>query len=103
MPVRVPVLVKVSQVFENTVQNNVAVPVYTEIIKEINTGKEKIVVINNETSQIQQVEVFRDKIVEVSKLVEVFNTNNFIEKQIEIVEIREQREIPIYSTIEKII
>jgi ribosomal 30S subunit maturation factor RimM len=49
----VPHLIKVNQIFENTIQKNVVVPVINEVIKEIKVDKEKIIAIVSEIPQLR--------------------------------------------------
>lgn len=99
----VPQLVRVNQVYENTTSKTVAVPVIQEVIKEVNVNVEKIIAVNSQVPEVHQIEVFRDKIVQVQQMKEVSNTNNYITKELQVVDRYEQRELPVYSTIEKII
>lgn len=103
LEVLVPQLIKVNQVIEKLVEKIVPVNVVKEVIKEITTNNEKIVAINSGNTQVKEVEVFRDKIIEVPKVVEIPSTKNVFETQLQVVDRIEQKEIPIYSSVEKII
>lgn len=80
-----------------------AVSVINEVIKEIKVDKEKIVAIVSEVPQIHQIEVFRDKIIEVLKMVEVNQINNVFTKELQIVDRLERTDVPVFSTVEKFI
>lgn len=99
----VPHLVKINQIFENIINNNVMVPVINEVIKPVNVDKEKIVVVVSEVPQVKEVEVFRDKIVEIQKFIEVNQTNNVLTKELQVVERLERNDVPVFTTVEKFI
>ena len=101
LEVIVPQLVRVNQIIEQLVEKIVQIPVINEVIKEVEVIKEKIVQVHTDNTQIKEVEVFRDKIVQVPQVVEINQTKNFIETTLQVVERFEEREVPIYSTVEK--
>ena len=103
LEVLVPQLIKVNQIIERLVEKIVPITTIREVIKEITTNSEKIVAVNNTNTQIKEVQVFRDKIIEVPKVVEISSTKNFVETQLQVVDRYEQKEIPVYSSVEKLI
>ena len=50
------------------------------MIKTIETNSERIVPVKETGNQITTVDVFRDKIIEIERLVEVIQTQNFVTK-----------------------
>jgi hypothetical protein len=63
----------------------------------------KIVQVLSQNTEVREVEVVKEKTVVVDKFVEHTNTVNHIEKEVQIVDRFEQREVPIYTTVEKIV
>lgn len=54
-------------------------------------------------TEIKEVVIHRDKIVEVDRYVEKNNVTNYIENSVQIVDRYEDRSIPVFSTVEKIV
>ena len=65
---------------ETIIEKIVSVPFREEVVKIIESISERIVPIKETENQITSVEVFRDKIVEVEKLIEIAQINNLITK-----------------------
>ena len=92
-----------NQIIERLVEKIVPVNIVREVIKEVMTNSEKIVAVNNGNTQIKEVQVFRDKIIEVPQIKEINSVKNYVETQLQVVDRFEQKEIPIFSSVEKII
>ena len=101
LEVIVPQLVRVNQIVEQLVEKVVSIPVIQEVIKEVEVIREKVVQVHTDNTQIKEVEVVRDKVVQVPQVVEIAQTRNFVETNLQVVERFEEREVPIYSTVEK--
>ena len=99
--VLIPHIVQVNKIVEQLIEKVVQIPVIQEVIKEVEIIKEKIVQVHTAETQIKEIEVVRDKIVQVPQVVEIAQTRNFVETNLQVVERFEEREVPIYSTIEK--
>ncbi len=99
----VPQLVKVHEVVKEFVDKVVEIPIREEIIKEVQVEIEKVVQVAVENTNVQQIEVIKEKPVEVQKIVEVVNSQNYIESQVQVVDRFEQKEVPVYTTVEKIV
>lgn len=99
----VPHLIRVNNIVETFIEKIISIPFREEVIKTIETNTEKIVPVKETGNQITTVEVFRDKIIEIEKLVEIAQIQNFVTKELEVIERFEEKEIPIFSTIEKLI
>jgi hypothetical protein len=67
------------------------------------TLQEKIVAVQSNNTQVKEVVVNRDKIVEVEKLITKTDTQNYIQDQIKTIDRFEDRSIPVFSTVEKIV
>lgn len=52
---------------------------------------------------LREVEVLREKVIEVPKVIELVNTQNFVQNQIQVVDRLEQTSVPVYKTVEKIV
>lgn len=56
-----------------------------------------------ENTNIREVEVVREKSYEVPKVVELIKSENYVESQVQIVDRFEQKEVPVYTTVEKVV
>jgi hypothetical protein len=99
----VPQLVKINEVIKEFIDKIITVPVVQEVIKEVPVEVEKIVQVLSQNTEVREVEVIKEKTVVVDKFVEHTNTVNHVEKEIQIVDRFEQKEVPIYTTVEKIV
>lgn len=99
----VPQLIKINEVIREVVEKIVTVTIREEVIVEVPVEVEKIVQVISNNVQIKTVDVIKEKTVEVNKLREVVNTQNFIEKEIQLVDRVEKTEVPVYTTVERIV
>lgn len=98
-----PQLVKVHEVIKEYVDKIVQVRTREEVIKEVPVEVEKIVQVNSQGVNLKEVQIIKDKIIEVPKIVELVNTQNFIQNQLQVVDRLEQTSVPVYKTVEKIV
>ena len=99
----VPQLVKVHEVIKEYIDKVVPVTVREEVIKEVPVDIERIVQVNSNYTEVKEVPTVRDRVVEVDRFKEVTNTQNYIERDIQVVDRYEQKEVPVYNTVEKIV
>ncbi len=99
----VPQLVKVHEVIKEYIEKIVEVRFREEIIKEVQVEVEKIVQVSSKDVDIKEVQIIKEKIVEVPKVIEIIKTNNYIQNQLQVVDRFEQRSVPVYTTVEKIV
>jgi hypothetical protein len=98
-----PIIVKANQIIESIREKTVEIPVIHQEILQVPTLEEKIVAVQSNNTQIKEVIVNRDKIVEVDRFITKTDTRNFIQESIKTVDRFEDRSIPIFSTVEKIV
>lgn len=67
------------------------------------TIEEKVVAIENRDTEVKEVVVYRDKIVEKERLITKTDIRNQIETKLQIVDRIEERVVPVFSTVEKIV
>lgn len=96
-------IVKANQIIEAIKEKVIEIPVIHQEILQVPTIEEKIVAVQARDTQIKEVVVNRDKIVEVDRFVSKTNTNNYVQDNVKVVERFEDRSIPIFSTVEKIV
>lgn len=96
-------MVKVHEVIKEYVDKIVEVRTREEIIKEVPVEVEKIVKVNSKDCDIKEVQVVKEKVVEVPKVVELVNTKNVVQNQLQVVDRFEQTSVPVYTTVEKIV
>lgn len=48
---------------------------------------------------VKEVQVVREKIIEVPKVVEIIKTQNFVQNQVQVVDRFEQTNVPVYTTV----
>jgi hypothetical protein len=92
-------LVKVHEVVKEYIEKIVEVRFREEIIKEVTVEVEKIVQVNSRDVDIREVQVVKEKVVQVPKIVEVVNTQNYVQNQLQIVDRFEQNSVPVYTTV----
>ena len=73
------------------------------MIKEVPVEVEKIVQVTSQGVNLREVEIVKEKIIEVPKIIELVNTQNFVQNQLQIVDRLEQTSVPVFKTIEKIV
>ncbi len=98
-----PVVVKVNQVIEAIREKIVEIPVIQQEIVQVPIMEEKIVAIEKLATEIREVIVYKDKIVEKDNLILKTDVRNQIENKLQIVDRFEQRIVPVHSTVEKIV
>lgn len=81
----------------------IAVPVVQEVIKEVHVEQEKIVGVVTRDTEVKEVPTVTEKTVLVEKFKEFYNTVNHVEREIQVVDRYEQKEVPVYTTVEKIV
>lgn len=80
-------------------------PIYyrEEVAIETPVIHEKIVAISSNTTSKEAVQVIKEKTTTVNKIVEANNVVNHIEKEIQLVDRYEKTEVPVYTTVERIV
>lgn len=96
-------MVKVHEIVKEYVDNIIEVPFREEIIKEVPVEIEKIIQVHSEKVVQKEVQIIKDKIVEVPKVIELINTQNFIQTQVEVVDRFEQTQVPVFTNVERIV
>ena len=96
-------MVKVHEVIKEYVEKIVEVIIREEIIKEVPVEVEKIVQVNFKDVDVKEVQVVKEKVVQVPKVIEVVNTQNYVQNQLQVVDRFEQTSVPVYTTVEKIV
>lgn len=96
-------MVKVHEVIKEYVEKIVEVIIREEIIKEVPVEVEKIVQVNSKDVDVKEVQVVKEKVVQVPKVIEVVNTQNYVQNQLQVVDRFEQTSVPVYTTVEKIV
>lgn len=69
------------------------------MIKEVPVEVEKIVQVNSNDVNVKEVQIVKEKVVEVPKIVEVINTKNYVQNQLQVVDRFEQTSVPVYTTV----
>jgi len=98
-----PVMVKCNQIVESIIERAYEIPIIQEKIIEVPTIEEKIVAVERSNTEVREVIVNKDKIVEQQVFIERTNTINVIEGQLQVVDRYEEKVIPVFSTVEKIV
>lgn len=65
--------------------------------------EEKVVAVEHETKEMIEVPVVEEKVVVDEKLITKTDVKNFIERTIEQIVVKEDKIVPIHSTVEKIV
>lgn len=99
----VPQLCKVHEVVKEIVDKIVPIETRYEVIKEVPVEIEKIVQITSVSTEVKEVPTIHEKVCEVDRIKEVVNTVNHIERDVQVIDRFEQKEVPIYTTVEKIV
>lgn len=79
------------------------IPIIHETIKEVQTIEEKVIAVERRDTEVKEITVYKDKIVEIQKFIEKENIRNVIETRIQAVPTIEEKVVPVYSTHEKIV
>lgn len=99
----IPQLIKINEIVERIVEKIVPVHTVEQVFIEVPVIQEKIVQVATTRVDKQAVETVREKVTEVSKLVNTENVINRIETEVQIVDRVEKRDVPVYTTVEKIV
>lgn len=99
----IPQLVKVHEIIERLVEKIVPIYYREEVAIETPVIQEKIVAVSSNTTSKEAVQVIKEKTTTVNKIVEANNVVNHIEKEIQLVDRYEKTEVPVYTTVERIV
>ena len=99
----VPQLVKVHEIIKEYIDKIVAVHTREEIIKQVTVEVEKIVQITNTDVEYREIEVIKNVPITNEVFKEYTNIVNHIERDVQVVDRFEQKEVAVYTTVEKIV
>lgn len=103
LPIEIPIIVRVNQIIESIRERPVEIPIIHQEIQTVEVIEEKVVAVEKRDTEVKEVVVYRDKIIEKDRLIQKTDTKNYIETKLQIVDRMEDRVIPVFSSVEKIV
>lgn len=94
---------RVNQIIESIRERPVEIPIIHQEIQTVEVIEEKVVAVEKRDTEVKEVVVYRDKIIEKDRLIQKTDTKNYIETKLQIVDRMEDRVIPVFSSVEKIV
>lgn len=103
LPTEVPVIVKVSNIIEQIRDRPVEIPIIHQTVVEVPTIEEKVVAVERRDTEVKEIVVYKDKIVESERFVAKDNVRNVVETKLQAVPTIQEKIVPVFTTQEKIV